>query len=235
MTQTISIASVRYRPDFYRLFWLFLIASVLGDWAETAFWLVTRGELVSRSSLLYGQFSLVWGLGAALLTLALGGAGRGQGCGAPPRALVRKTFLTGAALGGIYEYVCSWLQEMAFGMCFWDYRHLPLNLNGRVNLPFCFFWGAAAVLWARWACPALCRLIDAIPRRAGTWLAVALAVFLAGSSLLSAAALYRMNQRHEGAPAAGRMDAFLDQNYPDERLRQRYPNMGVLDEIGWYD
>ena len=47
----------------FRLFWLFLLSSFLGDLIEVAFWALTRGELVSRSSLLWGPFSLVWGLG----------------------------------------------------------------------------------------------------------------------------------------------------------------------------
>lgn len=54
----------------YRVFWLFLIAGFAGDLIEVVFWLITRGELISRSSLIYGPFSLVWGLGAVLLTLA---------------------------------------------------------------------------------------------------------------------------------------------------------------------
>ena len=44
----------------YRVFWLFLMASFLGDLIEVVFWLVTRGELISRSSLVYG---LLLGMG----------------------------------------------------------------------------------------------------------------------------------------------------------------------------
>lgn len=53
----------------HRVFWLFLIAGVLGDFIEVAFCLLTQGEFLSRSSLLYGPFSIVWGLGAVLFTL----------------------------------------------------------------------------------------------------------------------------------------------------------------------
>lgn len=210
----------------YRVFWLFLLASFLGDFAETVFWLVTRGELISRSSLFYGQFSLVWGVGAVLLTLVFHGLSD-QGAGS--------IFMLGTVLGGVYEYICSWFQEAVFGACFWDYRHLPFNINGRINLVFCLFWGAAAVLWVRWVYPGLCRFIDAIPRGAGRWAARVLAVFLACSTILSAAALCRMNERHEGQPPSGRVDAFLDQAFPDSRIKARYPNMGILDEIGWYE
>ena len=204
----------------YRVFWLFLMASFLGDLFEVVFWLVTRGELVSRSSLVYGPFSLVWGLGAVLLTLVfykLQDQGNVQ------------IFLLGTALGGLYEYICSWFQEWAFGVCFWDYSHLPFNLNGRINLVFCLFWGAVAVLWVRLVYPGLCRLIAAIPRRAGKKLAVVLAVFLTVSTILSAAALYRMDQRRDGVPAATVFSQYLDEHFPDSRLLARYPYIGILD------
>ncbi len=210
----------------YRLFWLFVLASFLGDLAETAFWLITRGELTSRSSLLYGPFSLVWGCAVVLLTLVFHKVDDQN-----PGSI----FLLGAILGGAYEYLCSLLQEWAFGACFWDYRHLPFNLDGRVNLVFCLFWGLAAILWVYCAYPALFRLVERIPPAPGRYLAGVLAVFLALSTVLSAAALWRMNQRHDGVPASGPVTAFLDEQYPDSRLKARYPNMGILDEINWYD
>ncbi len=210
----------------YWVFWLFLIAGVAGDLVEVVFWLVTRGELTSRSSLLYGQFSIVWGAGAVLLTLVF------------HRMDSRSTariFLAGTVLGGVYEYLCSWLQEALFGACFWDYRHLPLNLNGRVNLVFCLFWGAAAVLWVRAVCPALYGFVARIPRQQGRRIALGAAAFLLFSTAVTAAALGRMDRRREGEPALGAVSRFLDAAYPDKVLRARYPNMGILSEIGWYD
>lgn len=205
---------------FYRVFWLFFIAGVLGDFIEVLFWLVTRGELISRSSLLFGPFSMVWALGAVLLTLVFHKMDD-QGS--------MKIFLAGTVLGGAYEYICSWVQEVAFGVCFWDYRHLPLNLNGRINLVFCLFWGAVAVLWVRLVYPALCAWIARIPRPVGGRLMRAAALFLVCSTILSAAALYRMDQRREGVPASGAVTRFLDDRFPDVVLQSRYPNMGYMD------
>lgn len=219
--RTEKAAAVQTQPlTFYRVFWLFLIAGVVGDLIEMAFWLVTRGELTSRSSLLYGPFSIVWGLGAVLLTLVFHKIDS-QG--------TMKIFWIGTILGGVYEYVCSWVQEVAFGVCFWDYRHLPLNLNGRINLVFCLFWGAVAVLWVRLAYPALCSFIARIPRPTGLRLARAAALFLVCSTVLSAAALYRMDQRQEGVPASSAVARFLDERFPDVLLQARYPNMGHMD------
>lgn len=209
----------------YWVFWLFLIAGVAGDLVEIVFWLVTRGELTSRSSLIYGQFSIVWGAGAVLLTLVF----HRMDSRSTPRI-----FLAGTLLGGVYEYVCSLLQEKLFGACFWDYRHLPFNLNGRVNLLFCLFWGAAA-LWVRAACPALYRLVARIPLERGRRIAAGAAAFLVLSTAVTAAALGRMDRRREGEPALGAVSRFLDAAFPDHFLHARYPNMGILSEIGWYD
>ena len=49
-------------------------------------------------------------------------------------------------IGGAYEYICSVFTEIVFVKIFWDYRGLPFNLGGRINLLYCFFWGIATVV-----------------------------------------------------------------------------------------
>ena len=208
----------------YRIFWLFLIAGFVGDLIEVVFWWLTRGEIISRSSLVYGPFSLVWGAAAVLLTLVF--------CHMDDQGAVQ-IILAGTVLGGAYEYICSWIQEVLFGACFWDYRHLPLNLNGRINLVFCLFWGFAALIWVRLVFPAICALIDRVPRQAGRRIVAAAAVFLVCSAIVSAAALCRMDGRYKGVPASGVVGRLLDEAFPDSVLKARYPNMKILDEIGW--
>ena len=79
----------------------------------------------------------------------------------------------------------------------------------------------------------LCLFIDRVPRPRGRRMVRAAALFLACSTALSAAALCRMDQRRRDVPAAGVVSRFLDEAYPDSVLKERYPNMGILDEIGW--
>ena len=57
--------------SFYKLVGLFFIGAFLGDVTETIFCFVTTGVLMSRSSVVYGPFSIVWGLGCMLLTAVL--------------------------------------------------------------------------------------------------------------------------------------------------------------------
>ena len=201
---------------FYKLFWLFLIGAFVGDLIETVFVWGTSGVLMSRSSLLYGPFSVVWGLGAAILTVVL-------------RGLMDKSdryiFVGGALMGGVYEYMCSVVTEKLFGKVFWDYSKIPFNLNGRINLLYCVFWGIAAVVWVKEVYPRISALIEKIPMKVGKVLTWVLVVLLAVDVALSCMALGRMDQREKGIPATNAVQQFLDEQYPDEYLTRRYQNM----------
>lgn len=54
--------------SFYKIFLLFVIGAFLGDITETIFCRITAGYWMSRSSLVWGPFSIVWGLAIALVT-----------------------------------------------------------------------------------------------------------------------------------------------------------------------
>lgn len=205
--------------NFYKLFWVFLLTAFFGCLVETVFMLLTRGVLQNRSGVLYGPFSLVWGLGAALFTLVFQRT-------EPEKAF--RIFLRGTVLGAGYEYTCSWLQEVLFGACFWDYSHLPFNLNGRVNLIFSMFWGMAAVLWVKRLYPLLCWAVGKIPNRVGKPLTAVLAVLMVCNVALSAAALSRMDARQRGLPAANPAEVFLDRRYPTERLERIFTNLTYI-------
>ena len=116
---------------FYKLVWLFLIGALLGDLVETVFCRFTLGWWMSRSSVVYGPFSVVWGMGCALLTAFLYKYKDKSD---------RYIFFYGTVVGGAYEYLCSVVTELVFGTTFWDYSSLPFNLGGRINLLYCFFW-----------------------------------------------------------------------------------------------
>ena len=210
--------------SFYKLASLFFIGSLLGDLVETVFCYVTAGVWMSRSSLVYGPFSIVWGFGCVLLTAFL----------YPYREKNdRYIFLAGTVLGGAYEYICSVLSELVFGTVFWDYSHIPFNLGGRINLLYCFFWGIVAVIWLKGIYPLLSGLIEKIPVRAGTIGCRIMLVFMIFNMALSALALGRYSQRQLAGSAQVQTTAlggFLDEHFPDERMERIYPNAKIVRE-----
>lgn len=200
---------------FYKLFWLFLIGAVLGDLVETVFCRLTAGVWMSRSSLVWGPFSIVWGLAIATATALLY-----KDREKPDRHL----FFIGTVLGGAYEYVCSVFTELVFGTVFWDYSEIPFNLGGRINLLYCFFWGIAAVIWIKWMYPFFSGWIEKIPVLWGYILTWVLVVFMAADIAVSSMALIRYDRRSEGMQADNVIEKLLDEHFDDERMERIYPN-----------
>ena len=200
--------------SFYKLFLLFVIGAFLGDVAETIFCRITAGVWMSRSSLVWGPFSIVWGLAIALVTLLL------------YRYKDKSAswlFVAGTLLGGAYEYLCSVFTEIVFGAVFWDYSKIPFNLGGRINLLYCFFWGFAAVAWFKVFYPPLSAGIEKLPRRLGTVLTWCLVVFMCVNMAVSSAALSRYTARIEGKPADSPVAVYLDEHFDNARMERIYP------------
>ena len=209
--------------SFYKLVSLFFIGAFLGDITETIFCLVTMGKLMSRSSVVYGPFSIVWGLGCALLTLFLYRY-RNKSDG--------YIFMAGTLLGGVYEYVCSVFTELVFGTVFWDYSDFAFNLGGRINLLYCFFWGIAAVVWLKLIYPLLSRLIEKLPLRTGKILCNFLILFMIFNMIVSSLALARYTERQnspERPEAQNPLEELLDSRFTDERMERIYPNAKLVE------
>lgn len=146
-------------------------------------------------------------------------------------------FLSSAFLGCLFEMGVVWLGtgvlmsrsslllERVFHRLFWNYSHLPFNLDGRTNLLYAVFWGLAGVVLVYWLAPYLLRLAEKIPRKSGQAIFAGLAVLLALDMLLSAAAFWRMEERSRGSVPSNHLEYMLDTWYGDQAMQQRYQNM----------
>lgn len=209
---------MKKKCDYYTVFWAFFIGGIAGALIEIVFCRFTMGRWMSRSSFLYGQFSLVWGLGVGAFTLVFHNM-------ANKRDLY--IFFSGTFLGGCYEYLCSFIIEKLFKVQFWNYSKHPFNINGRINLLYCFFWGLVALLWVKDIYPRLRRLIQCIPLSFGKAFVWAAIILLLLNALLSSAALCRVHERSLEQSADTELDKFIDQNYPTEYMLNRYQNLLV--------
>lgn len=201
--------------SFYKLVMLFFIGAFLGDITEMIFCRLAAGVWMSRSSVVWGNFSIVWGLAMVLATLFLYNyRDRSDGF----------IFMFGTVLGGAYEYLCSVFTEIVFGKVFWDYSQIPFNLGGRINLLYCFFWGIAAVIWLKKVYPILSKIIEKIPMKMGKIASWILIVFMICNMLVSAMALIRHEERAQEKPAEEKWEQVMDTYYGDDKIKKIYPN-----------
>lgn len=200
-----------------RMIWVFLIACVIGYVVETLFCLAKNGTFESRQGLIYGPFSQIYGFGAVILVLLLA-----------PFARRSNTwlFFGGAVVGGLFEALCSLIQEAMFGSVSWEYSSHALSLlGGRTSLIYMFFWGILSVFYMNMIYPRMSALIDRIPVRPKRFFTNVIVFFFAADMLISAMAVGRWSERQLSMPPENNVAAWLDERYPDDMLAEIYPNM----------
>ncbi len=203
-----------------KIIWVFLTSALIGDVIEMIYCRIVGGVWMSRSSVLYGPFSIVWGIGAVVLTIVLSKfADKAD----------RYIFLIGALLGGVYEYACSLFTELVLGTVFWDYSWMPFNIGGRTNLLYMIFWGILSVVWIKIIYPKMSGLIEKLPALQGKVITWVLVIFMICNALISAMAMVRYTKRQENIPAENAVEVFLDANYEDALIEKVWPNMVITE------
>lgn len=202
--------------NFYKLFWIFSLGSVMGFLVETLWCLIKNGRLEVRATFLFGPFNVIYGIGALALYVGLQKINKSK-----PLHI----FLFGMVAGTVVEHLCSFVQEKAFGTMSWDYSHLPLNIGGRVCLLYSAFWGVLAIAWVKFIQPGMEKIIAKIPNSVGRPLTWALAAVILLLAVLSIVAVSRWNLRLEGAPATNSIAAFCDRFFHNDFMSVIYPSM----------
>ena len=211
-----AIISSENKVDFYNLFLLFVIFSVMGFLYEGSLSIVKFGVMRHYQSVIYGPFSQIYGFGAIMaIWIFQKFADRGN---------VFLYFLF-SILSGIYEYVSSLLDQYIFGFVAWDYSGRLLNINGRTTILYALEWGVLAMLIVKFLYPTLNNTINKLPKKIIVVVSWFLIIFLSLDMLITAAALERQSERHRNRPPENKFDVFLDNQYPDSFIKDFIPGL----------
>ena len=197
------------------LFWVFIIGSIAGFIFEVTVVFFQKGHFELRQGLIYGPFIPVYGIGAMCYYIVLS------------KIKIKnkvQIFLITMILGGITEYLCSFIQEKAFGTISWDYSYLPFNINGRTSLLHCIYWGIGGVLYITYIEPLLNKMIDKTNMKAFDLITIILSIFIVFDISISWMAADRQTERKNDIEPQNHLDLFLDKNYPDEYMNRIFNN-----------
>lgn len=196
----------------YDIVLLFTIGCFIGVVYETIYCYFQFGEIQSRRGLIYGPFNPVYGIGAIALTEFL-----------KDKKSLLSLFLNGCLLGGVVEYLCSWVQETIFLSTSWDYSNYLFNFDGRTSLFHMIGWGLMSMFFMAYLYPLLMRLLERIPKDKRKWLTLGLIIFFTFDIFISAYANIRQEERARQIKASTKIQKFFDKYYPDERMNKIYP------------
>ena len=203
-----------------KVFWIFLLGSFLGSIIESGYTLIHANKLEIRKGLIYGLFVQVYGIGAIAYYLL---------CNKTQKTY--KIFIMGMMLGGIVEYLCSFLQEIFLGTVSWDYSNNFLNFNGRTSLKYCIYWGIIAIIFLKFIYPMIQKLDKIVFNKAFIVITISMMIYMSLNLWISAVAIMREEERKINIPAQTRLDEFLDKQFPDELLEKVYQNRKSFNKI----
>ena len=196
-----------------RIFWIFIIGSILGFILETIVSFVQNGHYVTRQGLLFGPFIQVYGFGLVIYYLIV-----------PHAKTNTQIFFTSFILGGVVEYLFSYFQEKYFGTVSWDYSNLLFNLNGRTSLLHCIYWGIGGLAFMKLIYPYISNIDKIYKKKYFKTLTIILVIFMTFNISFTSMASQRQFERRNNIAAEGSIDIFLDKYYPDSKLEKIYSN-----------
>lgn len=199
--------------------YVFVFGCFIGYIVEILMVMINKGHFVNKQGMIYGPFNQVYGLGALIFTICLYKFRHSN------RYIL---FIISSLVGGTFEYICSYSQEVIFKSESWDYSTFPLSFNGRTNPLHAMFWGFLGLIFISFVIPQIVRVINKIPDKWVNVISRCLLIFMLLNMLISAAAVLRQIERKNGDEPSNSVEEFLDKQYNDDYLKKIYPNMKFI-------
>lgn len=213
--------------NYFNLFWVFFVCSVLGLILEEVWHMVVvdPGVYQDRAGMLFGPFSPIYGFGAVLMTMAL-------------NRFYKKNpliiFLVSALIGGAFEVFVGWFMQTSFGVVSWSYSHIRLFgmpdpiavlTGGRTCTPFACMWGLGGLIWIKVLLPRLLKLINMIPWKRRYSATVILTAVMLIDGVMTLQSLDYWYQRVNGTIRNIPVAQFYDQHFDNEYMENRFQSM----------
>lgn len=213
--------------NYFNLFWIFFVCSVLGLILEEVWHMVVvdPGVYQDRAGMLFGPFSPIYGFGAVLMTMAL-------------NRFYKKNpliiFLVSALIGGAFEVFVGWFMQTSFGVVSWSYSHIRLFgmpdpiavlTGGRTCTPFACMWGLGGLIWIKVLLPRLLKLINMIPWKRRYSATVILTAVMLIDGVMTLQSLDYWYQRVNGTVRNIPVAQFYDKHFDNEYMDNRFQSM----------
>ena len=213
--------------NYFNLFWVFFVCSVLGLILEEVWHMVVvdPGVYQDRAGMLFGPFSPIYGFGAVLMTMAL-------------NRFYKKNpliiFLVSALIGGAVEVFVGWFMQTSFGVVSWSYSHIRLFgmpdpiavlTGGRTCTPFACMWGLGGLIWIKVLLPRLLKLINMIPWKRRYSATVILTAVMLIDGVMTLQSLDYWYQRVNGTVRNIPVAQFYDKHFDNEYMENRFQSM----------
>lgn len=197
---------------YYKLFWLFMLGSILGVILEGVWSIIRRGAWETHVVTIWEPLCIIYGIGLIVFYIASKYFKKYN--------VVLQFFLY-LIVGSLLEYACGALLLNRLGMRAWNYRKQFLNINGHISLRMAIIWGILGVLFS-YALPYIDKFLNKLNKRFLNIFSIVFGVFVAADLVFSSVCMVRWRDRHNGIDASNKLEIYIDNKYDNEFMENRY-------------
>lgn len=169
--------------NFYNLIYFFTFYSFAGWCLEVLYYFKNERRFVNRG-FLYGPFCPIYGCGIVSLISLLNNY----------RHNIFVLFFLACFFTSVLEYITGFLLEKAFKTKWWDYTDDPLNIHGRVCLPYSLLWGAGVVGIIKLVHPIIMNVVGNLPKTLGETVLLVIIIYFIIDFCFTLASLMEFNK-----------------------------------------
>ncbi len=161
--------------DFIYYVWLFFLIAVFG-WIWEGFLYFFKDDTYVNRGFLTGPWLPIYGMGAVMLELLFH----------KWRDRPVMIFVSSMVVCTLLEYLAGWYLELTWGVKWWDYSGMPLNLHGRICFLSSLLFGMGGMLLVWVISPLFYSLYSKIPVRIRIGLGIVVILIFAADASYSA-------------------------------------------------
>lgn len=195
-----------------RLFWLFIIGSVMGVIIEGVWYYFMHDRWETHVVTIWGPFCIIYGFGFSGYYAACHGFGKLN---------IFLRFLIYACLGSGVELICGLLLKYYLNMKAWTYAHYPLNFMGLICVKMTIIWGFVGLVF-QMLLPFFDWMLSHMENRLWNIGCIIFSVFLGIDFIVTGACFLRWKERHEGKEPSGRIEEIIDEKYGSDFMKKRF-------------
>lgn len=207
--------------NYPNMFWLFMIANVVGVVLEGIWTLYKFGRWETHVVTIWGPFCLIYGAGAVMFYV---------GCVIVQKKHPVVQFILFGLIADVVEYICAWILEDGLYMKAWTYHKHFMNLQGRISLQMTIIWGIIGMVYFHCLVPKLGNFFKKLRGKFWSIGCILLTVFMIVNMSATVVCLERWSNRHKGIAAANPIEEFLDRSYDDARMKKIFCEWWFIDQ-----
>ena len=209
------------RISYYKLFWLFILGSLLGVILEGIWSIIRRGAWETHDVTIWEPLCIIYGFGMVIFYISSKYLKKYN---------IYLQFFLYLIIGSFVEFLSGLVLEKRLGMRAWDYSKQFLNIHGHISLRMAIIWGILGLCFS-FSLPYIDKFLDKFNTHFLNNFSKIFGVFVAIDMIFSSVCIARWRDRHIYLEPRNKLETYIDNKYDNDFMENRYMEWWFIDDL----